>query len=143
MFKKLLILSMAFIALNANDLPTKSQDMSIEDMRASNKQIASLAVAEMSKSLPQQIDKFTKLVKCEAKDSTIIYTHELSVPPKSDEELKKDGLSRMKDSLIYGTCEHSARFLQADITIRYIYTSASSKAELFRLDIDKKSCAKK
>lgn len=140
MYKYLSLLLLSLTLTQAQDLPYKSQELSTSDMKANNKEITSLAAKEISKSLPQTIDKFTTLISCEAKDTMLIYTYELNVAPKSDEEVKKEGLKRMKESLVYGTCEHSARFLQADITIRYIYKSATTKAELFSLDIDKKSC---
>jgi hypothetical protein len=46
----------------------------------------------------------------------------------------------MEEAVTRGTCKSSKRFLEADISLRYIYNSATSKKELFRFDIDQNSC---
>lgn len=143
MFKYVFIISLFFTSVFAQNTPVKNQELSSSDMKSKNAEIAKLAAAEITKSLPQDVDKFTKLLSCEAKDSMLVYTFELNVESKSDEELKKDGLSKMKKSVTEGTCRSSKRFLEADINIRYIYNSAKSKAKLFSFDVDKSNCGYK
>ena len=48
----------------------------------------------------------------------------------------------MQEAVIFGTCKNSQRFLEADISIRYIYKSRSTKAELFQFNINQEHCLK-
>lgn len=138
---KLLILTIAFPLLSyASQM--QNRDMSPKDMKTQNKLIVELAAQEMSKSIPRDIDKYTKLTDIKAQDTTLIYTFEIDTTPKSDDTVRKEDHSRMEKAVTYGTCENSKRFLDADISIRYIYKSASTKAELFKFDINKSSCLK-
>lgn len=118
----------------------KTQEMPIDKMQGQNREIAKLAATELSKSLPQTIDKHTKLTKIEAQDTTLVYTYEIDAAPKSDAQIKQEDHNRMKEAVTYGVCSSSQRFLKANITIRYIYNGAQSKSELFHFDIDDKSC---
>ena len=117
-----------------------TQEMPLDKMQGQNKEIAKLAATELSKLLPQTIDKHTKLTKVEAQDATLIYIYEINAAPKSDAQIKQEDHSRMKEAITYGVCSSSQRFLKANIAIRYIYNSAQSKSELFHFDIDAKSC---
>ena len=121
----------------------QSRELSTKDMKAQNKEIVKLAAAEMSKSIPKKIDKYTNLTDIKADDTTLIYTFEIDTAPKSDEAVIRDDYDRMKQAVMYGTCKNSKRFIEADISIRYIYKSANTKAELFKFDIDKSSCLKR
>jgi len=42
----------------------------------------------------------------------------------------------------YGICKTYKRFLDVNITISYLYTSAKSKVKLFRFDVTQKDCIK-
>jgi hypothetical protein len=120
----------------------QNQEMPTSEIKKQSKQIVKLAAEEISKSLPQTVDNKTKLVKVEADETALVYIYEINIAPKSDESVKRDDYARMKEAVTYGTCNSSKRFLDADISIRYIYKNDSSKSELFRFDIDKKSCLK-
>lgn len=140
MFRHFITLCVLPSFLLASDAPLQSREMSIKDIQAQNKEIAKLAAAEISKSLPQNVDKYTKLLSCKADNTTLIYTYELDIKNKSDEEIKKNDYERMKKAVTLGSCKSSKRFLDADISLKYIYKSAKTKADLFNIDVDKKSC---
>jgi hypothetical protein len=46
----------------------------------------------------------------------------------------------MQKAVTDGICQSSKRFLQSDIMISYIYTSAKSKKKLFQFDVNKTKC---
>lgn len=127
------------IILFASDI--RSEELSTKNMQTQNTQITKLAADELSKTLPQTIDKHTKLIKIESQENTLLYTFEIDAAPKSDETIKKEDHSRIKEAVTIGVCRSSKRFLEANITISYVYNSAKSKVELFRFDIDHKSCS--
>lgn len=127
------------IIIFASDI--RSQELSTQNMQKQNVQITKLAAEELSKTVPQTIDKHTKLVKIEAQETTLVYSFEIDATPKSDDFVKKEDHSRMKEAVTIGICRSSKRFLEANINILYIYISAKSKNELFRFDIDNKSCS--
>ncbi len=136
---KFLLTAILFPILSfASNITT--QELPLDKMQEQNREIARLAAAELSKSLPQTIDKHTKLTKVEAQDSTLVYSYEIDAAPKSDAQIKQEDHGRMKKAITHGVCSSSQRFLKANIAIRYIYNSAHSKNELFRFDIDAKSC---
>lgn len=136
---KFLLTAVLFPILSlASNITT--QEIPLDKMQEQNREIAKLAAAELSKSLPQTIDKHTKLTKVEAQESTLVYLYEINAASKSDAQIKQEDYSRMKEAVTYGICSSSQRFLKANITIRYIYTSAQSKNELFHFDINAKSC---
>ena len=142
MIKKLLLTLLLTLNIIASDTQMQNREISTKNMKIQNKEIAKLAANEINKSLPQQIDKYTKLLKVNSQDSTIVYTFELNIAPKTDDTVKKEDHQRMKEAVTRGTCISSKRFLEADISIRYIYTSATSKKELFTFDINQESCLK-
>lgn len=142
MIKKLLLLSLLSLPILATDMQMQSRELPNKDMKAQNKKIASLAAVEISKSLPQVIDKYTTLVNMKADEATLVYIYEIDTTPKSDETVRKEDHSRMQEAVTRGTCQSSKRFLEADISIRYIYKSANTKAELFQFNINQESCFK-
>jgi len=142
MIKKLLLTLLITLELFASQMQMQNRNISTKDMKTQNKEIAKLAAQEINKSLPQKIDKYTTLKRVESKNSTIIYIFELNIAPKADETIIKEDHNRMKEAVTRGTCATSQRFLQADITLQYIYTSATTKKELFRFNINQKSCFK-
>ncbi|MCF6309601.1 MAG: hypothetical protein L3J19_03870 [Sulfurimonas sp.] len=142
MIKKLLIIFLFSLPVLASDIKMQNRELSKNDMKSQNRKIVELAAAEMSKSLPNVIDKYTKLVSVKADKTTLVYIYEINTTPKSDETVKKEDHSRMKEAITIGTCKNSKRFLEADISLRYIYKSANSKAELFQFNINQESCFK-
>ena len=130
------------ISLYANTVSTRTDDFPKEQMKSQNKIIAKMFAEEMSKSLPQTIDKYTKFVKIDTKDTNIIYTFEINTGSKSDKTVRKEDRSRMHKAVQNGICNSSMKFLDAGISISYLYISASSKAELFRFDVSQKDCIK-
>lgn len=140
MTKYLLSLLISTLPILATETKMQNRELPAQELKAQNKTIAKMAAQEMAKSLPQKIDKFTELVKIHADGALIIYTYELDIPNKSDEIIKKDDHSRMKEAITRGSCISSKRFLDADITLRYVYMSKKTKTELFQFNVDKKSC---
>jgi len=142
MINKLLLTLLISLQVFASDTKMQNRDMSTKDMISQNKEIAKLAAQELNKSLPQKIDKFTTLLKVKPDNTTIVYIFELNIAPKTDESVRKEDHNRMQEAVTRGTCLSSKKFLDAEISIRYIYTSASSKKELFRFNINQESCFK-
>lgn len=118
----------------------ESEGISQDSLLKQNAQIVSLAANELSKTLPKQIDKYTTLVAIEAKQNNLLYVFEINTAPKSDEEVIKSSKKRMQDAVIQGVCTTQDRFLQAGISISYLYKSAASHSNLFRFDITKTDC---
>ena len=118
----------------------KQQDLPIEEMQKQKNEIVKLSSEEISKTLPQTVDKYTILTKVEGKESTIVYTFEINTGAKSDEAVKKEDRTRMQKAVTTGICQSSKRFIDAQINISYIYIGAKSKAELFRFDVTQADC---
>jgi len=118
----------------------KTQDLPMEEMQKQKREIVKLSSEEISKTLPQTVDKYTTLTKVEGKDTTITYTFEINTGAKSDEAVKKEDRTRMQKAVTTGICQSSKRFIDAQINISYIYISANSKAELFRFDVTQADC---
>ncbi|MDD5373179.1 MAG: hypothetical protein PHO62_07105 [Sulfurimonas sp.] len=130
------------LPLLASAAQIQNKELSPQAIKDQGKEITKLAAEEISKSLPQTVDKYTKLTDAQADNTTLVYIHEINTAPKSDETVKKEDHSRMQKAVTEGTCKTSKRFLEANISIRYIYKSALTKAELFRFDISQESCLK-
>ena len=126
----------------SNEVKTQTKEMPQAEMQKQNKEIVQLAAEELNKTLPQTIDKYTKLVKVEGKDTTLLYVYEINTGAKSDETVQKEDKTRMKEAVTHGICRSSKRFLDAQISISYIYVSAKSKVELFRFDVSQTDCLK-
>jgi hypothetical protein len=142
MLKLLLLSSILLINLTASqNAPLRNKELSTKEMKKQNKFIVNLAAQEMNKSTPQAIDKLTTLVQVRANKTTLEYIYEINIAPKTDKYVQKQNHSKMKDAIIRGTCNKSKRFLQADIDITYIYKSSLSKVELFRFNVNQKSCS--
>jgi hypothetical protein len=129
--KKILICILLATITQADDLQDK--------IKLQNQNVVKMAAESLSKELPKKVDNFTKLISIKAKDETLLYTFEIDAPS-SDEEIKAKDKTRMQRAVTRGVCKSSKRFLDSDIKISYIYTSAKSKKELFRFDIDKAKC---
>jgi len=118
----------------------KQQDLPVAEMQKQKREIVKLSSEEISKTLPQTVDKYTVLTKVEGKDTTITYTFEINTGAKSDEAVKKEDRTRMQKAVTTGICQSSKRFIDAQINISYIYIGAKSKAELFRFDVTQADC---
>jgi hypothetical protein len=116
------------------------QEYPLTDMQKQNRNIVKLASEELSKSLPQKIDKYTTLKKIEGREETLFYTFEINTGAKSDEAIQKEDRTRMQKAVTNGICRSSKRFLDAHINIAYLYISAKSKNELFRFDVKRADC---
>jgi len=118
----------------------QTRDLPMDAMVKQNKKIVKLASEEISKTLPQKVDQYTRLLKVEGKDTTMIYIFEINTGAKSDEAIKKEDRTRMQKAVTQGICRSSKRFLDAEINITYLYQSAASKKELFRFEVSKADC---
>lgn len=126
----------------SNEVQAQSRNMPQAEMQKQNKEIVQLVAEELNKTLPQTIDKYTQLVTVEGKDTTLLYVYEINTGVKSDESVQKEDKTRMKEAVTHGICRSSKRFLDAQISISYIYVSATSKVELFRFDVSQTDCPK-
>ncbi len=137
--KKLLL---TFFAVTSFAYATgmQQQNLTGEQMSAQNTKICELAAKELSKNLPQTIDKYTKFVASKANGTTLEYIFEINTGAKSDQAVQKEDHSRMQNAVTNGVCQSSKRFFDAQIDISYIYKSAKSKVKLFQFDISKQTC---
>jgi len=140
MNKTFLILLSLCISLVASDIPTRTGTLPQKEMKSQNKEIASLVAKEISSTLPQVIDKYTTLSSVKSEDATLIYTFEINTGAKSDEAIKKQDRSRMKEAVTTGVCQSSKKFLDAGINTSYVYINAKTKVRLFQFDIAQKDC---
>ena len=141
-YKILLVLFSLTQLLLSADIQSRTAEFPTKEMKSQNKEIIKLVVEEISKSLPQDVDKYTKFVNIGSEDLTLIYTFEINTGAKSDESVKKEDHSRMKEAVTIGICNSSKRFLDAQIDISYIYTSAKTKSQLFKFDVTQSTCLK-
>jgi hypothetical protein len=118
----------------------KQQDLPVKEMQKQKREIVKLSSEEISRTLPQTVDKYTTLTKVEGKDTTITYTFEINTGSKSDDAVRKEDRTRMKKAVTTGICQSAKRFLDAEISISYIYVSAISKENLFQFDVSKTDC---
>jgi len=144
MKQNLIIANILFLGslLFADKLPIKNQDVSPAQLEKQNKQIVQLVANEESKTLPQKIDKYTTATSVVANNTSLIYTFEINTGAKSDEAIIKEDHSRMEKAIIRGVCKRSRRFMNAKISKIYIYKSAISKKELFKIVVDQAKCIK-
>ena len=128
------------ISLYSQDMKIQNQEFPTSEMASQNKKIVKMVVKEISSTLPQTVDKYTKLVNIKAQDTTMLYYFEINTGSKSDKNIQKQDHKRMQNAVTRGLCQSSKRFLEAQINISYIYSSAKTKVELFRFDISQKDC---
>lgn len=100
-----------------------------------------MVVEEISKTLPQKVDKYTDMTNIRDENLTLIYTFEINTGSKSDEVVKKEDKPRMEKAITKGVCQSSKRFLDANVTLTYEYMSATSKEELFAFTMTQKTCS--
>ena len=144
--KNLPLMIALLIAFNsyiyATEIHNQTYNISTKKMDAQKETIANMYAKEISKTLPKQIDKYTKLLNVKADGSTIIYTFEINSGAKSDKTIQNEDKSRMQKAVTRGVCQTSKRFLDSNINISYLYISTKSKVKLFRFDITKDKCFK-
>lgn len=112
----------------------------IEKFQEQNKKIIKMVVEEISKTLPQTVDKYTEMTKIRDENLSLIYTFEINTGVKSDEAIRKEDHARMKKAVTKGICQSSKRFIDAGVTLVYEYLSATSKEELFSFKMDEALC---
>jgi len=140
MKKIIYILLILTVSLYSENTKIQNREFSISEMASQNKKIVQMVAKEISKTLPQTIDKYTKLVDIKTKDTTMLYYFEINTGAKSDKNVQEEDHKRMQNAVTRGLCQSSKRFLDAQINISYIYNSAKTKVELFRFDISQKDC---
>jgi hypothetical protein len=118
----------------------QTRDLPNKEMTKQNREIVKLSSEEISKTLPQTVDKYTTLTTVEGKDTTLIYTFEINTGAKSDDAVRQEDRTRMQKAVTTGICQSAKRFIDAQINISYIYISANSKEELFRFDVTQADC---
>jgi len=128
------------ISVFAKETQIQIKELPQEQLHKQNILIASLAAKELSKTLPQKIDKYTTLLSIKNKDAALIYTFSINTGAKSDDAVIKEDHSRMQKVVTQGICQSSKRFLESGINISYLYQSAKTKSLLFRFDITKEKC---
>ena len=124
----------------AEEQQIQTKDLPQKEMQKQNREIVRLSSEEISKTLPQTVDKYTTLTTVQGKDTTLVYTFEINTGAKSDETVKKEDRTRMQKAVTTGICQSAKRFIDAQINISYIYISTASKAELFRFDVTQADC---
>jgi hypothetical protein len=140
MIRSILILSLTvFTGLMAAE-GIQTRDLPVNELVKQNREIVKLASEEISKTLPQKVDSYTTLLKVEGKDTTLTYVFEINTGAKSDETVRKEDRTRMKEAITIGICKSSKRFLDAEIDISYLYNSAVSKEKLFQFNVSKADC---
>ncbi len=128
-----LTVSMYAEGMQTGELPTN-------EMIKQNREIVKLASEEITKTLPQKVDKYTRLLRVEGQDTTLVYVFEINTGAKSDETVRNEDRTRMQKAVISGICRASKRFLDAEINISYLYNSAVSKEKLFQFNVTKEDC---
>jgi hypothetical protein len=117
MIRSILILSLTvFTGLMAAE-GIQTRDLPVNELVKQNREIVKLASEEISKTLPQKVDSYTTLLKVEGKDTTLTYVFEINTGAKSDETVRKEDRTRMKEAITIGICKSSKRFLDAEIDI--------------------------
>jgi hypothetical protein len=114
-------------------------DLSIDKMREQNLIVVQKAAEGISKTLPQKVDKFTKLTSIDSNGTRLIYTFEVDAGPKNDKTMRQEGI-KMAPRILSGICTSAKRFMEADITLTYRYVTTKTKAEILRVDADKSKC---
>ena len=134
------ILTMLTQGSFSNNIKIQTKELPKEQMQKQKSTIVKLAAQELSKTLPQTIDKYTTLIKVEEKDANLLYIFEINTGTKSDEMIRKEDRKRMEEAITNGICRSSKRFLEAQIKISYIYTSKATKEKLFHFDVTQSDC---
>ena len=141
MYKLLFITLLLGSFSHATETIKEGQEYPVDKLREQNKKIIKMVVEEISKSLPQKVDRYTEMTKIRDENLSLIYSFEINTGAKSDEAVKKEDTNRMKKNVTKGVCQSSKRFLDAGVTLIYEYMSASTKKELFTFTMTQKICS--
>jgi len=125
----------------ATEVIRDGKEYPIDKLKEQNKKVIKMVVEEISKNLPQKVDKYTQITNIRDENLTLIYTFEINTGVKSDEAVIKDDEARMKKNITKGICQSSKRFLEAGVTLTYEYMSASTKKELFAFTMTQEICS--
>ena len=128
-----LLLTQTLSAIEEREYP-------VDKLKEQNREIIKMVVKEISKDLPQKVDRYTTMSKIRDENLTLIYTFEINTGAKSDKAVIKEDKPRMQKAISRGICQSSKRFLEAGVTLSYEYISASSKKELFTFTMNQKKC---
>ena len=138
--KRLVTLLLLTQLNQATEIIKEGKPYPVEKIKEQNQQIVKMVVEEISKTLPQTVDKYTTITQIRDENLTLVYTFEINTGSKSDEAIKSGDRERMGNAITKGVCQSSKRFLEAGIDLIYEYFSASSKKELFTFHITQKQC---
>lgn len=140
----LMLFALSNVSFANNDLPKsndpKAQAKADQQLKLQNKEIISLVVEEVGKTLPQKVDAYTQYVSIKSEGLKLVSTFEINTGSKSDDAVIKEDKSRMQDIISTGICKNSKRFLESDIAVAYAYVSEKTKKLLFRFDLTKQDC---
>jgi len=136
----LLTLLLFSVSSQAEDIIKEGQEYPIEKIREQNREIIKMVVEEISKKLPQTVDKYTTLKEIKDDNLTLIYSFEINTDAKNDATVIKEDKPRMEKAVSKGICQSSKRFLDAGISLKYIYISASSQKNLFSFTMNQTKC---
>ena len=136
-----IILVMFGQSANATEIIKEGKEYPIEKLKEQNQELIKMVVEEISKNLPQKVDKYTEITNIRDENLTLIYTFEINTGVKSDEAVIKDDKERMGKNITKGICQSSKRFLEAGVTLTYEYMSASTKKELFTFTMTQEICS--
>ena len=146
MYKNLFFTSILLITstqlILANNLKVKQQDVSPQQLQKQNKEITKLAAEQLSKDLPQIVDKYTVATAIEAKGTKLIYTYEINTGAKSDKAIIKEDRTAWERVYIENVCKRSKRFLDAQVELSYVYISSKTKVKLFQFYVSQAKCFK-
>ena len=135
--KKVLLIT---ILLLTTVSAVEEREYPVDKIKEKNREIIKMVVKEISKDLPQQVDKYTTMKKIRDENLTLIYTFEINTGVKNDKTVIKEDKPRMQKAISRGICQSSKRFLEAGISLSYEYMSASTKKELFTFTMNQKKC---
>jgi len=136
----LLLLALAGLMTSIQAEEMQASELPTNEMIKQNEEIVKLASEEITKTLPQKVDKYTTLLRVEGRDTTLVYVFEINTGAKSDETVRSEDRTRMQKAVTSGICRSSKRFLDSEINISYLYRSAASKEKLFQFNVSKNDC---
>ncbi len=136
--KRVLLFALLLIMTTLSAI--EKREFPVDKLKEQNREIIKMVVKEISKDLPQKVDKYTIMSKIRDENLTLIYTFEINTGAKSDESVIKEDKPRMQKAISRGICQSSKRFLEAGVTLSYEYLSASTKKELFTFTMTQKKC---
>ena len=136
--KRVLLFALLLIMTTLSAI--EKREFPVDKLKEQNREIIKMVVKEISKDLPQKVDKYTIMSKIRDENLTLIYTFEINTGAKSDESVIKEDKPRMQKAISRGICQSSKRFLEAGVTLSYEYLSASTKKEIFTFTMTQKKC---